>query len=176
MVYGIYAINRRDGSLRLRCCGYFVKSIEKIDEAVDLLAQSLGFCVRCYARNTRLGWMNAYIFQFDLLSGRCTWECTRAGHPAAKKEGPEIPRNRSSLRCGCEWKVYARRVHPNLDESEWKIVSAKLDHTNGCSPCAEQQLLAERARGLFGVLLLKHLYVLCVVYPKDFLVQLLRQV
>ena len=104
--------------------------------------------------------MNAYIFQFDLLSGRCTWECTRAGHPAAKKEGPEIPRNRSSLRCGCEWKVYARRVHPNLDESEWKIVSAKLDHTNGCSPCAEQQLLAERARGLFGVLLLKHLYVL----------------
>ena len=46
-----------DATVRYACVavGTLFKSIEKIDEAVDLLAQSLGFCVRCYARNTRLG-------------------------------------------------------------------------------------------------------------------------
>ena len=112
--------------------------------------------------------------------------CSRAGYPKLKKEPCEHPRNRPSIRCGCEWKIYAHRLGPqNVGDPDcelWEIVTAKIVHTNGCNPSEEQQRLAERARGILYIVLYSFIFrraaffIAGNVYPKEFFVQLLRQV
>ena len=52
-------------------------------------------------------------------------------------------RNRISLKCGCQFKVYAH----SSENDAWEIRTSAL-HTNGCVPSPAFAATGERARGL----------------------------
>ena len=66
--------------------------------------------------------------------------CSRSGAPRTKKEGlaPEKRRNRKSNKCGCGYHVEARW---DADTHRFTIRSVSLQHTNGCTPSFQQQLI-----------------------------------
>ena len=82
--------------------------------------------------------------------------CSKGGGPKAKKTkqatADELPikmvktRSRTSEKCGCKWVVSGSW---NFDDKCFKVVTAKLEHTDGCNPTPAQQrvMLRKKTRG-----------------------------
>ena len=113
--------------------GMIFSSEEECCQIVERYAERVGFTLR-------------KSFRTKGSIGRML--CSRAGHPEVKITQPEKQRNRSSLRCGCEFEVCFRRKDSGEERASiWELESAKLEHTGGCVPSAQQRSVGLRRAG-----------------------------